>query len=141
MKNLMIFLVTVLLIASALFWRQVWGIFAGMSVLEAMNTIVTFILHVAVATIAAYAVMLIPEYVLPWLKAFRWKRGGRRRMESGRRSVSLPSMPRVARKDQLMIQMMAQLAKSSPSLRPPQIKRQDRFGEGARDEPIIRLDL
>lgn len=142
MKNFMIFLSVVLMIAVALFWRQVWGIFAGMSVLEAMNTIVTFILHVAVATIAAYAVMLIPEYVLPWLKALRWKRSGRRsaegrrqKTEDGRQAVL--SMPKFRGKDQLLMQMLAQMA--TPTL--PSPKRKTRLGEGDKEEPVIRLDL
>ena len=139
MKSMMIFLSSILLIAAMLFWRQVWGIFAGMSVLEAMNMIVQFILHVAAATIVGYAVTLIPEYVLPWLKSFRRKRGGRRTGNGDRRSVSVPSMPKFGRKDQLLMQMLAQMA--NPTSRPPQIKRQERFGEGARDEPVIRLDL
>ncbi len=136
MKNLMIFLTSVLLIACVLFWRQVWGIFAGMSVLESLSMIVQFVLHAAVATIIGYAAMILPEYLLPWLKAFRWKRSVKRRTAVERHAVSAPAMPRFARKDQWMMQMLSQMAASRTSL-----KRKERFGEGARDEPVIRLDL
>lgn len=136
MKRLFPFLILLLMIAAVLFWRQVWGLFAGMTVLEAMGTIVQFILHVTVATLAGYAVMLVPEYVMPWLKAFRWKQHTvRRARRRGQESVPVMKMPRF----NLNPLLMSLLAKQAPTPRPPQIKK--RFGEGAAEEPTLRLDL
>lgn len=139
MKNAMIVLTVILLIAVVLFWRDVWSIFAGMSVLEAMNTIVTFILHVAVATIAAYAAMLIPEYIKPWMQALRWKqRQTRKARRHGRMPEQTIKAPRMNTNAVLMALLRSQMGSSTP--RPPQIKK--RFGEGAgNEEPTIRLDL
>lgn len=80
MKKTMVFLIALVLIACALFWRQVWGIFAGMSVIESMSMIVQFVLHATVATIIGYVAMTLPEYIKPWLKTFRWKQRQARRV-------------------------------------------------------------
>lgn len=79
MKNFITFLLVIVFIACTLFWRQVWDIFAGMTVLESLNTIVTFILHVTVATIATYAAVTLTEFIKPWLKAFRKSKRAQRR--------------------------------------------------------------
>ncbi len=137
MKRLFPFLILLLMIAAVLFWRQVWGLFAGMTVLEAMGTIVQFILHVTVATLAGYAVTMLPEYVAPWLKAFRWEqRTARRARRHGQEAAPVMKAPRMNFNPLLM----ALLAKQAhPTPRPPQIKK--RFGEGAVEEPTLRLDL
>jgi hypothetical protein len=140
LKNAMIVLSFLLLIACVLFWKQVWGIFAGMSVLEAMNTIVTFILHVAVATIAAYAVTLVPEYVSPWLKALRWKRRQFRRGRASPVDVSAPRMPKLNGRDQMLLTLMRQMSIPS-ALTGTSPKRKTRLGEDGKEAPIIRLDL
>lgn len=138
MKRLFPFLILLLMIAAVLFWRQVWGLFAGMTVLEAMSTIVQFILHVTVATLAGYAVMLVPEYVMPWLKAFRWKQRTVRRARRHRQvEVPVQKAPRL-NANPLLMALLAKQA-SNPTPRPPQIKK--RFGEGAAEEPTLRLDL
>jgi hypothetical protein len=84
-KNFTITLTIILVIAAGLFWREVWGVFAGMSVLESLKQIVTFVLHVAVATIAAYAAMTLPEFIKPWMRAFKVRQ---RQMRRGRFSVA-----------------------------------------------------
>lgn len=137
MKRAFPFLLLLLMMAAVLFWRQVWGLFAGMTVLEAMGTIVQFILHVTVATLAGYAVMLIPEYVAPWLKAFRWKqRTARRARRHRQESVPVAKTPR-SNLNSLVMSLLAKQLKPTP--RPLQIK--NRFGEGAAEEPTLRLDL
>lgn len=133
MKQIMVILTILLLIATALFYKQVWAIFAGMSVLEAMNTIVTFILHVAVATIAAYAVMLVPEYVKPWLKVFRWKQRQVRRGRTPQVETAPARSPRM-NKDQALAWMVSQMAaKNNPAPK--------RKTTGDNDEHNIRLDF
>jgi len=78
-KPFVIVLVIVLVIAAVIFYDQVLAIFQGMSALEAMQTILTFVLHVAVVTILSYVAFTLPEIVKPWLQALRWKRRSARR--------------------------------------------------------------
>jgi hypothetical protein len=138
MKNAMIVLTIILLIAVVLFWREVWGIFAGMSVLEAMNTIVTFILHVAVATIAVYALTLIPEYVMPWLKVFKIKqRQDRKARRHGRMPEPIARAPRL-NVNKVLLSLLARQAPSAFGISP---KRRARLGESENEEPTIRVDL
>ena len=136
MKRAFPFLLLLLMIAAVLFWRQVWGLFAGMTVLEAMGTIVQFILHVTVATLAGYAVMLVPEYVTPWLKAFRWKQRTVRRARRHRQE-SVPVM-KVPRLNSLVMSLLAKQAPSAFGISP---KRRTRLGESEGEEPTLRLDL
>jgi MFS superfamily sulfate permease-like transporter len=138
MKTAMVVLTFILAIAVVLFWRQVWGIFAGMSVLEAMNTIVTFILHVTVATISVYALTLIPEYVLPWLKVFRIKQ---RRAMKARRHGRMPEQAVKAPRMNFNKMLLSLLARQAPSAFDISTKRRARLWESEIEEPTIRLDL
>jgi len=70
-KDFMILLVILSVVGALLFYDQVLAIFRGMSPLEALRTIVTFIMHVAVATIVSYVAYTLPDFVKPWLKALR----------------------------------------------------------------------
>ena len=137
MKRLFPFLILLLMIAAVLFWRQVWGLFAGMTVLDAMGTIVKFMLHVTVATLAGYAVMLIPGYVTPWLKAFRWKQRTARRARRHRQAdVPVMKAPRLNLNSLVMSFLAKQLTPTLPSP-----KRRTRLGEDGSEEPTLRLDL
>jgi hypothetical protein len=110
MKNFMIVLGVIVVIAAALFWREVLALFAGMSPLEAMQQIVTFILHVAVATIAAYAVMTVPEFLKPWLQTFRFRQRQARRGHGAPavQSVKTPGISKLSR-DKILIALIQQL--------------------------------
>jgi hypothetical protein len=110
MKNFMIVLGVIVVIAVALFWREVLGLFAGMSPLEAMQQIVTFILHVAVATIAAYAVMTVPEFIKPWIGTFRSRQRQARRGRGATavQRVKAPGMSKLS-KDKMLIALTQQL--------------------------------
>ena len=79
MKQMMIVLSLIALAAAALFWKQVWGVFAGMTVLQSLEMIVQFILHVAVGTIVVYGVATAPELIKPWMRALRQKQRAQRR--------------------------------------------------------------
>jgi hypothetical protein len=79
MKQAITILSLIALAAAALFWQQVWSIFAGMTVLESLEMIVQFILHVAVGTIVVYGVATAPELIKPWMRAFRRKQRQSRR--------------------------------------------------------------
>jgi len=110
MKNFMIVLGVIVVIAAALFWREVLALFAGMSPLEAMQQIVTFILHVAVATIAAYAVMTVPEFLKPWLQTFRFRQRQARRGHGAPavQSVKTAGISKLS-KDKILIALIQQL--------------------------------
>ncbi len=113
MKNFVIILGVTVVIAAALFWREVVGIFAGMTPLEAMQQIVTFILHVAVATIAAYAVATVPEFVKPWMRTFRFRQRQSRRIRGAAAAHPVQGM-RVQgmsklNKDKMLIALIEQL--------------------------------
>jgi len=106
-KPTLIFLLFVLAIGSLTFADQIAAVFDGMTPLEALNFIVTFILHVAVATIAAWVVFGLPEIVKPWLRMFR------RTPAHRRRSAPQAAAPRGARlnKDQVLMWMASQMTK------------------------------
>jgi hypothetical protein len=96
-KNFTIIMTIILVVAAGLFWREIWGVFSGMSVLQAMEQIVTFVLHIAVATIAVYAVTTLPELIKPWMKTFRWRQRQARRGRSHMKPAtkSSPRMPKL----------------------------------------------
>lgn len=79
MKQYLTILALLALAAAALFWKQIWGIFAGMSVLESLDMIVTYILHVAVGTIAAVFLFGLPAIIMPWVRMFRKRQRAIRR--------------------------------------------------------------
>jgi len=79
MKQYLTVLALLALAAAALFWKQIWSIFAGMSVLESLDMIVTYILHVAVGTIAAVFLFGLPAIIMPWVRMFRKRQRAIRR--------------------------------------------------------------
>lgn len=79
MKQYITILSLIALAAVALFWQQVWGIFAGMTVLESLDMIVTYILHVAIGTIAAVVLFGLPAIIMPWVRMFRKRQRAIRR--------------------------------------------------------------
>jgi hypothetical protein len=131
MKNFVIVLGVIVVAAAALFWREVLGLFAGMSPLEAMQQIVTFILHVAVATIAAYAVMTVPELLKPWIQTFRsrQRQARRGRGSTAVRSVKTQGMPKL-NKDKMLIALIQR-----------QMQKQAKGGERPDEQEKIHFDF
>ncbi len=131
MKNFVIVLGVIVVVAAALFWREVLGLFAGMSPLEAMQQIVTFILHVAVATIAAYAVMTVPELLKPWIQTFRsrQRQARRGRGSTAVRSVKTQGMPKL-NKDKMLIALIQR-----------QMQKQAKGGERPDEQEKIHFDF
>jgi hypothetical protein len=88
-KKIMIALGFIVLIGAALFYDQIWAVFSGMSVMESMKFIVTFILHVTVGTICAYVLFGLPEIIKPWVRLLRQKRKTARKTQKaeGRRQI------------------------------------------------------
>ena len=113
MKPLFVFLGLALTAGVALFWQDVLAVFRGMTVLESMKFIVTFILHVAAGTIAAYVLYTLPEIVNPWLRALKKsRRNGHRKT-----AVKIPA-PRMTTDQLLRAYIMAQMQKRSTKSEP-----------------------
>lgn len=106
MKQALTVLLLIVAAAAVMFWKQVLGVFAGMSVLEAMEFIVTFVLHVTVGTVAAYVAFGLPEIVKPWVRMFKQKRRAQRR---GRSVVNVSAPVEKAKRISAMqlLQMLA----------------------------------
>ena len=119
----LILLVMVLVVGAALFYDQVLAIFHGMSALEAMRTILTFVLHVAVVTIASYVAFTLPEIFKPWLQMLRWKRRASKRVPHPQSHRHTPERQKALTADQLLrLYMMQSLTKSrrpGPPAPPP----------------------
>lgn len=79
MKQYLLALSLIALAAVAVFWQQVWSIFAGMTVLESLDMIVTYLLHIAVGTILAVTLFGLPAIIKPWMRMFRQKHKTSRR--------------------------------------------------------------
>lgn len=108
-----------LLIGGVFFYDQILAIFKGMTVLESMQFIVTFILHVVVATICMYVLYTLPEIVGPWLKTLQQKRRALRRGRLPHPTGRSPKMPRltndVVLRAMLMSQMQTKSTRSAPT--------------------------
>jgi Sec-independent protein translocase protein TatA len=94
MKQALLILSLIALAAAALFWQQVWAIFDGMTVLESLEMIVQYILHVTVVTILMWGVTTLPELIKPWMRALRQKRRAQRLHRVRTLSTVTPSTPK-----------------------------------------------
>lgn len=114
MRRFVLTVVILALIAGVmLFPDQVLAQFRGMTPLKAMKTIVTFILHVAVGTILAYAAYTLPEIVSPWLKALKRRLNGKKYKSTDFQKVQkTPRMSTDALMRAYMLQQMS--GKSKP---------------------------
>jgi len=91
-KAFLILSLIALLIGGVFFADQVLAIFKGMTVLEAMKFIVTFVLHVVVVTICMYTLYTLPEIAMPIIKFLKsFFRGLRMKRRGARRGVSTAS--------------------------------------------------
>jgi uncharacterized membrane protein len=86
-KKYGILIALILLISAALFYDQILAAFSGMSVIESLKFIVTFVLHVTVGTICAYVLFGLPKIIAPWVRMLRLKRKAARKTQraQGRR--------------------------------------------------------
>ena len=108
-KHILIIITFVLGIGAVLFADQVLAIFHGMSPLEAMRTIWTFVLHVAVTTILGYVVVGLPAIAKPWLRMFRQKRKATHRSMDVQKTATQRA-PRI-NKDQVLLWLASQMTK------------------------------
>jgi hypothetical protein len=100
-----------LVAGAALFPNQIVAQFRGMSPLEAMKTIVTFVLHVAVATIAAYVMYTLPEILGPTIKMLKNKSA---RIQTGRQiDMQKTKTPRLNTDQMLRLYIAQQMNKGS----------------------------
>lgn len=143
-----LFMVLLLITAGLLFFDQVLSIFQGMTVLQSMQMIVQFILHVAVATIAAYALYQVNELILPWWRAakYRWMRFQKKQIKMRNqwfdKALEKRSAPKVNKsmsmpkgmRDQALYWMIDQLARKNSHSSSTQIVARD-------EQPRTRLDV
>lgn len=106
MRQAITILSLIALAAAALFWQQIWSIFAGMTVIESLEMIVQFILHVAVGTIVMYGAATAPDLIKPWMRALRQKRRAQRRG----RAVMQEKAPVMKQRRMSVDQLLAMLA-------------------------------
>lgn len=125
MKHLLIVIGFVLAIGGLLFADQVAEIFSGMTPLEAMGLIWTFVLRAVVMALIGYAAVGLPSIVKPWMRMFKKQR---RRREQIPATTRAPRMPRFS-KDAALIWMMQKLAQ------------RERGGQEPRQDETIRFDL
>ena len=129
MRRVTIFLGLIGMIGALVFWREVWGLFTGMTAVEALKQVVSFILHVTVATICGYVMFGLPGIVKPWVRMLR--RSGRR--NKGRRfeGFQLPKVERVSKGRELST-ALALLAKQNGIKQSP-------AATVRAEEPVIKI--
>lgn len=136
MKNFITFLMIVTVTGALVFWREVWAVFAGMSVLEALNMIVQFLLHIAAVTVIGFLLTTLPAMIKPWIKVLRWKGATTLRSRDRRRAreTNIPqrvSMPKVDKNA-----MIAALLQGNIQRQP-----KNATGPAQADEPNIHLNF
>jgi len=119
-QDWMIVMCILLALGGILFYDQVLTVFHGMSVLEAMQTIVQFVLHVAVVTIISYVVFTAPALIKPWVRMLTKRQ---RSMQRGRAIAQQTpsrkqSAPRLNR-DQVLFWMMNQVMQARQNGKQP----------------------
>ena len=150
-----IFCLMLLVIGAALvFYDQVLDVFRGMTVLESLRTIVQFVLHYTVATLATWALYMALEILEPvyklWRTVLRQKRRDQRRRRvvqqvKARRqavnSLSRIALPRTRGvQAQAMMWLIQQLAKRSQSRGASSTSGQTPLS-AQREQPVNRIRL
>lgn len=108
MKHILIVLTFIGVIGGLVFYDQVLAVFDGMTPLESLRMIWSFVLHAVVTTILGYAGLLAyREIVLPGLRMLRQKRKTTRRGRIQPKAAA-PRAPRV-NKDSLLVWLASQL--------------------------------
>lgn len=112
-KHVLIVLAFVAAIGGLVFADQVMSLFQGMTPLEMLQTLWTFVLHMAVTTALGYVVIGLPKIAQPWLRALRWKQKAVRRG----RIQPKPAAPRAPRmsKDVVLYWLANQLQRKHES--------------------------
>lgn len=95
MKQYTSALILVLIGGAAVFWQDIAAVFAGMSPLDALKTIATYLLHLAVGTVAAVVIFGLPKIIQPWVRYF--KRHQRSKWRGGPNAQWQPKHPRMPR--------------------------------------------
>lgn len=73
-KKIYIVIGLVLLMGCVLFYEDILAVFNGMTVLEGLQFLGNYIIHVAVVTICGFMLVGLPKILKPWINALRWKR-------------------------------------------------------------------
>lgn len=92
-KEILIFFGLIAVAGLAMFFDDVMAYFNGMTPLEAIKQIFTFVLHVTVGTVCGYVVFGLPAIAKPWMQMLRRKR--RASWRSGPNAHWQAKVPRV----------------------------------------------
>lgn len=125
-KETLVLLGLIAVAGLALFFDDVAAWLGGMTPLEAVKQIATFILHVTVGTVAATALFGLPKIVKPWMRML--KRRQRRAWRSGPDAQWQTRTPSVR-----MPKLTATLTLPQPPAARP-------MAEQSNAEPPVRLD-
>ena len=89
-------LIMITVAGAAIFGQDILAIFRGMSPLEMLQTLITYLLHIAIGTVAAVVIFGLPKIVQPWTRTLRWKqRQERRGWRSGPNAQWQQTTPRI----------------------------------------------
>lgn len=105
-KTYLSFLALVGVAGAAIFWEDVAAYFRGMSPLEAVKIITTYLLHLAVGTVAAVVIFGLPKIIQPWMRYF--KRHQKNKWRSGPNAQwqqRPPRMPRLTAEQKFWLMM------------------------------------
>lgn len=116
-KTYLSFLALVGVAGAAIFWQDLAAYFMGMSPLEALKTIVTYLLHLAVGTVAAVVVFGLPKIVQPWMRYF--KKHQRNKWRSGPNAQWQPKTPRAPAQKLTATLTMPKQTSPRPSTKQP----------------------
>lgn len=121
-KKFTVVLIFIAAVGSLVFYDQVLSAFNGMSVIESIKVIWTFVLHVALGTVFAVILYQALELLDPLVKfSAKMLQRKRRNLRRGRftQKIQSPRQPHAGRprigKDQILYWMMSQLMKRTPS--------------------------
>lgn len=109
MKNSIVVLGGIATIGLLLFAEQVLSLFSGMSPLESLKLVWTFLLHIAATSAIGFVAVSAVKLAKPFLRPSRRVRRARQAQVSAPRAAS----PRVG-KDALIAYLAAQAARRSP---------------------------
>jgi hypothetical protein len=128
----------VLVAGAILFWDQVKTLFTGMTPLEAMQTIVQYILHVTVITIVGFLIFGLPEIVEPWIKmAKRYGKQSSRRWKGGPNAhwqARTPKMPRLTQEQRFMLWLQQMQNGRMPKIKAP--RKEERTDDDNKQPPL-----
>lgn len=116
MNTYLKFLIVTGIAGAVFYWRTVWGWFVGMSAIDALDLIVTFLLKVGALSVLSFLAYNLPHGLKPWARLLRRKqaRAFRGRRLAGGSVDGNPDgskrHPYRVNKDRLLLALVGELA-------------------------------